>query len=265
MTVIYEPSGRAAEFAHLAINHRIGCSHRCSYCYGPAVTKDPDFHNKPHDREGVLAELQKEAPKHAGTDVRVLLCFIGDPYDIINNESNLTRDVLRILKAYDIPFQILTKGGMRAVPDFDLYDRKLDCFGTTLTLLDPERARQSEPYAASPSNRIRAIEIAHKQGIETFVSLEPVLDASQSLQIIERAHEFVDHYRIGKLNHRPSDINWRLFGVRAIRLCRELGKDFYIKNDLAEHLGDFVFTNTDKRRVKREVPAKRPVKKTLFE
>jgi len=262
MAIIYEPKGRAAEFAHLAINHRIGCSHRCSYCYGPAVTKNPDFHNKPHDREGVLAELQKEAPKYAGTDKRVLLCFIGDPYDIINNESNLTHEVLRILKAYDIPFQILTKGGMRAVPDFDLYG-KVDCFGTTLTLLDPEQARQTEPFAASPSNRIRAIEIAHDKGIETFVSLEPILDATQTLQIIERTHKFVDHYRIGKLNHQSSDINWRLFGVRAIRLCRELCKDFYIKKDLVEHLEDFPFTNTDKRKVKRD-PQPKAETKTLF-
>jgi len=263
MPIIYEPKGRAAEFAHLAINHRIGCSHRCSYCYGPTVTRNPDFHNKPHDRDGVLAELQKEAPKYAGTDIRVLLCFIGDPYDIINNESNLTREVLRILKAYDIPFQILTKGGMRAVPDFDIYG-KFDAFGTTLTILDAKRVREVEPYAASPSNRIRAIEIAHVKEIETFVSLEPVLDATETLQIIERTHEFVDHYRIGKLNHQKSDINWRLFGVRAIRLCREVGVDYYIKKDLAEHLDDFPFTNVDRRKVKKEVPAERPVKETLF-
>jgi len=140
---------------------------------------------------------------------------------------------------------------MRAVSDFDLYT-KLDTFGTTLTLLDPGGARETEPFAASPSNRIRAIELAHQQGIETFVSLEPILDVTQSLQIIEQTHEFVDHFRIGKLNYQKSDINWRLFGVRAIRLCRQLKVDYYIKKDLAEHLEDFPFTNTDRRMVKRE-------------
>lgn len=270
MQVIYEPKGKAADYAHLAINHRIGCSHRCTYCFGSAVTKDPDFHTKPHDREDVLAALQKEAPNDAGTDKRVLLCFIGDPYDIINNNSNLTRDVLQILKTYDIPFQVLTKGGMRAVPDFDLYTT-LDAFGTTLTLLDPEQARATEPFAASPSNRIRAIEIAHQKGIETFVSLEPVLDATQSLQIIEKTHKFVDHYRIGKLNYQKSDINWRLFGVRAIRLCRQLKVDYYIKKDLAEHLDDFPFTNVDRRTVKRpetqdsRPQTKKPANRALFE
>jgi len=259
MNVIYEPKGRAAEYAHLAINHRIGCSHRCSYCYGPAVTKDPDFHNKPHDRKGVLEALQKEAPKFAGTNERVLLCFIGDPYD----NSNLTRYVLVVLKTYDIPFQILTKGGMRAASDFDLYT-KLDAFGTTLTLLDPERAREVEPFAATPSNRIRAIEIAHARGIETFVSLEPVIDSQQSLLIIERTHKFVDHYRIGKLNYQPSKINWRRFAIAAIKLCRDLGKDYYIKKDLAEHLEGFAFCNTDRRKVKREPAKHKPDQKGLF-
>ncbi len=265
MNVIYEPKGPAAEYAHLAINHRIGCSHRCDYCFGPATLKmtKEKFHNGPHDKEGVLAVLQKEGPKYTGTDKRVLLCFIGDPYDIANNENNLTYNVLRILRAYDIPFQILTKGGMRAVPDFDLYT-KLDAFGTTLTLLDPERARETEPFAATPPNRIRAIEIAHERGIETFVSLEPVIDPMQTLLIIERTHKFVDHYRIGKLNHQPSGINWRRFRMAVIRLCRDLKKDYYIKKDLAEYLEGFAFTNTDKRKVKREPTKHRPGQMGLF-
>lgn len=264
MTIIYEPKGKAAEYAHLAINHRVGCSHWCTYCYGPATLRmdKEDFHKNVHDKKGVLTELQKEAPRWAHTNKRVLLSFIGDPYDPINDRTNLTRNILRILKCYDIPFQVLTKGGMRAVPDFDLYTR-LDAFGTTLTILDPIRAREVEPFAACPSNRIRALELAHKQGIETFVSLEPVLDAVQALQIIGRTYESVDCFRIGKLNHQHSNINWRMFATRAIRLCRQLNVDYYIKKDLALCLDGFPFTNTDGRIVKR--PAKRAETKGLFE
>lgn len=248
MTIIYEPRGKAAEYAHLAINHRVGCSHKCRYCYN-AIHK-PDFHDDPKDKEGVMAQLQKEAPRRwAHTDKRVMLSFSGDPYDPVKN-NNLTRAILRMLRSFDIPFQVLTKGGMRAVPDFDLYTN-LDAFGTTLTLLDPGRAREVEPFAASPPNRIRAIELAYKKGIETFVSLEPVLDATQSLQIIGETYKFVDQFRIGKLNHQHSDINWRYFATRAIRLCRQLNVDFYIKKDLAVHLDGFPFTNTDRRTVKR--------------
>lgn len=263
MSVIYRPKGRAAEFSHLAINHYVGCKHGCTYCWGPAVTKNSDFWNVQTVRKDVLSQIQKEAPKFAGTDERVLLCFSCDPYQPLNNVANLTREVIKILKTNDIPFQVLTKGGMRAVSDFDLYT-KLDAFGTTLTFLDPEKSLEAEPYAATPNNRIRAIEIAHKQGIETWVSLEPVLDATQSLQIIERTHEFVDHYKIGKLNYQHSDIDWRLFGTRAIQLCRELRKDYYIKADLAKYLDGFSFTNTDRRKVKREPSKHKPDQMGLF-
>jgi len=102
-----------------------------------------------------------------------------------------------------------------------------------------------------PAERIKAIRIAHEAKIETWVSLEPVLDAEQSLEIIRMTSDFVDLFKIGKLNHFHSEINWREFGIKAIELCQELGKDYYVKNDLAEWLKGIEFTNVDTRRVKK--------------
>ena len=265
MNVIYRPKGRAAEYSHLAINHYIGCRHGCVYCYCPAVMRNPDFHTKPRMREGVLAALQKEAPKFTGTGERVLLCFASDPYQPLNNATNLTREVIKILISNDIPFQVLTKGGMRAVPDFDLYRPGIDAFGSTLTFLDPAKSLEAEPCAPTPANRIRAIERAHEEGIETWVSLEPVLDAKESLAVIERTHGFVDLFKIGILNHQPSDINWRKFGTKAIELCREYKTDYYIKADLAKYLDGIHFCNIDNRKVKREPLNQKPDQKSLFE
>ncbi len=250
MQVIYRPSGRAREFSLLAINHYRGCSHGCTYCWVPEVTHNPDFYTKQSAKKDVLLHLRKDALRIAGTDERVLLCFSCDPYQLLNDELNLTREVLKILRANNIPFQVLTKGGMRAVPDFDLYG-PYDAFATTLTFLDEDMSREMEPGAALPENRIRAIELARQKGIETWVSLEPVIDAKQSLEIIKRTHEFVDLYKIGKLNHRQSTINWRRFGMKAIALCRRLNTDYYVKNDLAQYLDGFPFCSVDNRRVKR--------------
>jgi len=86
------------------------------------------------------------------------------------------------------------------------------------------------------------------------VSLEPVLDPKASLQIIENTWEWVDLYKIGKLNHdkeREAQIDWRRFGARAIELCAKYGKRYYIKEDLAKHLDGIEFTQTDTREVVR--------------
>lgn len=255
--VIYRPKGRAAEVSHLAINHYIGCSHGCMYCYGPDVMHNNDFFTKQSVRENVLERLQKEAPKYAGTDERVLLCFACDPYQPLNDELNLTRSVIEILKANDIPFQVLTKGGMRAVSDFDLYGPN-DAFATTLTLLDIVKSRLIEPNAALPEDRIKAIAIANSKGIKTWVSIEPVIDPAVSLNLIHVTHGFVDHYKIGKMNHATEELPhqiWRSFGKQAIKLCREYGVDYYIKADLAKYLDGIPFCNVDTRKIKRSLNA----------
>ncbi|MHC4397792.1 MAG: SPL family radical SAM protein [Planctomycetota bacterium] len=266
MPIIYKPSGRAAEYSHLAINHYIGCGHGCRYCYGPAATKikKNDFHKKQSVRKDVLRKLRREAPKYAGTDKRVLLSFITDPYQPLDETEQVTRKVIELLREFDIPFQILTKGGTRACRDFDLYGTH-DLFSTTLTFLNEQESRREEPNAAIPRSRILALEMAKKLGIETWVSLEPVIDTKQTLEIIRQTHRFVDHYKIGKLNYDPRarDINWRKFGIAAIELCRDCKTDYYIKDDLAMYLDGIAFHNVDKRTVNR-APGEKRRKTTLF-
>ena len=251
MGVIYEPRGRALEYSLLALNHYKGCSHGCVYCYARkmAMNYRQDFDN-PAVKSMVLSRLIDEAPRWSGTDKRVLLCFSCDPYQPLDEDEKLTRSVIQVLKENNIHFQILTKGGLRATRDFDLYGPG-DAFASTLTYTDRHESEANEPGAAIPIERIEAIRLAHERGIETWASLEPVMDVEQSLDIIRMTSEFVDFYKIGKLNHYRSDINWRNFGIRAISLCRARGKKYYIKNDLAESLKGVEYTSIDNRRVKR--------------
>lgn len=250
---IYKPKGRAAEFSLLALNHYVGCFHGCSYCYVPKClhVTQREFHNHQRVKPNVLEKLRQQAPKFAGTDKRVLLCFSCDPYQLLDSGTKTTRKVIEILREFDIPFQVLTKAGLNAIRDFDLYG-KHDAFATTMTFLLAKSSFEWEPRAVFPSNRLCAIREAHERGIETWISLEPVLDAEQSLEIIRQTHEFVDLYKIGKLNYQepPQPIDWRTFGMDAIQLCIDFCKPYFIKADLAKYLDGVIFRNTDNRRVK---------------
>lgn len=254
MQTIYEPKGRALEYSLLALNLYRGCSHHCAYCYVPSMLQV----NRPSwqswtvaPRKNILRHLRRDAERFQGTDKRVLLCFTSDPYSPEAAASGVTREALKILREFQIPFQALTKGGMRAAGDFDQYGRH-DAFATTMTFLDPNASEMEEPGAALPADRMRAILEAHRQGIETWVSLEPVLDPAASLRIIEQTHDFVDLFKIGKLNHdacREREIDWRDFGMQAIALCQRYRKPYYVKDDLVKHLDGVTFTNTDTRTV----------------
>ena len=263
MSVIYEPRGRAREYAHLALNlygsigpdgkeYPAGCVHGCTYCYVPDFMHIPPeiFHGDVRPRRDILNRLRKDAPKFAGTDTRVLLCFACDAYQPLPPERDVTRAAIEILREFDIPFQVLTKGGMRAARDFDLYGPK-DAFATTLTFIGKHPSRGFEPKAAAPASRIAAIRVAKHRGLRTWVSLEPVLDPVDSLAIIACTADCVDLFKIGKLNHRKSETYWRTFGIRAIERCEKYGVPYTIKADLAKYLDGIEFHNRDTRCVKR--------------
>ena len=237
MGPIYAPRGRAEEYSFLALNLLRGCSSKCSYCYVPSasrMSREQWEKLKPCPRKDVIEALRRQAPQFTGTDKRVLLCFMCDPYQPAAVQSGVTREALKILRDYDIPWQILTKHGMAAAADFDLYGSR-DAFATTLTYVANLDSIRDEPGARLPWDRMNAIREAHARGIRTWVSLEPVLDPLQSLSCIAETREWVDLYEIGKVNHDPereAEIDWGRFAWQAMNLCNEYDKPFIFKKDL---------------------------------
>ena len=234
--MIYEPRGRAAEYSPLAMNIYSGCSHGCVYCYAPAATyTNPKiFHGEPQPRRNFFRDLRKDLQKYRGDRRPILLCFTTDPYQPIDESAKLTRISLKGLIENGNVVKILTKGGTKATRDFDVM-REGDCaFGATLTFLDHRRSMEWEPGAATPMDRIAALRQAKSAGISTWVSLEPVIDPEAAYDIIKETHEFVDLYKVGKLNYHPraKEICWRSFGINVRSLLESLGKRYYLKKDL---------------------------------
>ena len=151
-------------------------------------------------------------------------------------ELEITRGAIRALIENDLRFTILTKGGTRATRDFDLlegYDKAR--FGSTVIFTSQDDADEWETHAPSIQDRIATIEVAHAKGIKTWVSLEPVIDPEQALQLIQQIHPIVDHWKVGKLNHHPAiekKVDWIRFREEVTALLDSLGADYYLKKSL---------------------------------
>jgi DNA repair photolyase len=248
MEAIYEPRGAAREYAPLACNLYRGCVHGCRYCYAPATLRmqRTAFHAESHVRSGILEALEKDARRHAGCSAHVLLCFTSDPYQPEPCETTATRDALQILAAHDVPVEVLTKGGTRAARDFDVLAgmgpsaslRTSGRFGTTLLFTRDEDRAEWEPHSAPVENRIEAIREAHRRRIPTWVSVEPIIDPSQAVELIEGLSDVVDEWRVGKLNHHPlaATIDWRHWSVVLLDTLKRSGRRYMVKDALAEYL-----------------------------
>lgn len=233
MKPIYEPKGKAKEYADWALNIYTGCPHGCTYCFAPNVLKRvrEDFHSRVEPRKNIVEETRKQLEREKISGRTIELCFSCDPYPT-GYDTTPTREIIKLLKDHGNHVQILTKGdGTR---DFDLLDEN-DWYGITISCYKEELVHTAEPNAISVYDRLCFLYIAHMQGIKTWVSFEPVLDAKDVLNLL-RTRTYIDKVKIGKLNYHPSSINWAEFGKEAERICKEKGIDYYIKESLRKEM-----------------------------
>jgi DNA repair photolyase len=226
----------AREFSPLALNCYLQCNHGCLYCYNARFPRSASYFGIPKPRAGLIESLRKQLSKET-INAQVLLSFMGDPYNSEETKYRVTRQVLEILLDHNIPVAILTKGGENCLKDLDIFKAFGNHIkvGQSLTFYHPEDSVKFEPGAPWPVRRFEALKELHRQGIRTWASLEPILDPEQTLKIIETTHEYVDSYKIGKINHWPEmekAHDWDAFLKRAADLLRSLGKPFYIKHSL---------------------------------
>ena len=238
MNVIYEPKGRAKEYASLACNLYMGCTHGCLYCYAPGCMRktSQSWHAEAVPRKNVLALFEKDVKKLSGDPRRVLFCFLSDPYQPLERTLRLTQQGIRIAHENNIKIDILTKG------DTDLIARDLPLMkeadvhlGITLSFINDESRKEWEPHASSVQDRFEILKKAHEAGVFTWVSMEPVIKPEEALAVIRQAHAYVDYWKVGKLNHNKaveSTIDWPKFRDEAETLLQSFGAKYYIKDDL---------------------------------
>lgn len=240
LSIIYEPSGPALEYAPLACNLFKGCIFGCKYCYGPRNMRvsAEQYHSGHQLKKNALERLRQDAEKLAGDPREILFSFIGD---VCQNEVTIaiTQQALEIVGRNNLKATILTKGGMKAEPLFPVLKKYGFSLGTSLVFYNDDDRKKWEPNSADIFNRLYSVVIARNSfGIKTWWSAEPVIYPDQVLRLIDKYHRLFDHIKIGKINHNPElekAVDWYKFYADVTNLLDSLGASYYIKESLRKY------------------------------
>jgi DNA repair photolyase len=237
--LIYRPGGAALEYAPLAANLYLGCSHACVYCYAARmalrfrqVESLREFHGQPRPKRERVSEMlacfEYDAFKlaQAQNTNPVLLSFSCDPYQTLEREEGITREALLTLSLHGQQAAILTKAPHRALLDFDLIKRGGHSLGVTITTLEHKLARELEPKAPGPWLRLAALNQAAEGGIKTWLSLEPIITPDLALAVLDAATKNHKHHlalglKSGSAYEEKHD--WPGFAAKAKALLEARG------------------------------------------
>jgi DNA repair photolyase len=175
-----------------SINPYRGCEHGCSYCFARpthaymGLSPGLDFETRLFAKPNAASLLEREfsAP---GYEVKPIAIGTNtDPYQPIEREQMLMRQLLEVFDKTSHPVTIVTKSAL-VVRDRDILERLaqrgLVKVGLSITSLDPLLARKMEPRASAPAKRLEALRLLSQAGIPTMVMVAPVIPALNDMEI----------------------------------------------------------------------------------
>ena len=170
-----------------SINPYRGCEHGCVYCFArPShayVDLSPglDFETKLFYKQDAVGLLKRELRGRTYECSPIALGANTDPYQPIEKQYRVTREILELLSACNHPATIVTKGAALIGRDLellaDMASRRLVAVFVSITSLDRELKRTLEPRAASPQSRLAAVRKLAEAGIPVGVMVAPVIPA----------------------------------------------------------------------------------------
>ena len=175
-----------------SINPYRGCEHGCIYCFARpthaymGLSPGLDFEAKLFAKPDAAKLLERELAK-PGYKPRVIAIGTNtDPYQPIEKEWRIMRQILEVLSRANHPVAIVTKSAL-VMRDIDILKdmaaRNLVRVGLSVTTLDRKLARTMEPRAATPPRRLEAIQALSEAGIRTSIMVAPIIPALNDHEI----------------------------------------------------------------------------------
>ncbi|YCI01540.1 PA0069 family radical SAM protein [Ensifer sp. D2-11] len=175
-----------------SINPYRGCEHGCIYCFARpthaymGLSAGLDFEAKLFAKPDAPRFLERELAK---PDYKLRPIAIGtntDPYQPIEKEWRIMRQILEVLKEANHPVMIVTKSAM-VTRDIDLLapmaEKGLARVVISVTTLDRKLARSMEPRASTPTKRLEALRAISEAGIPAGVLVAPIIPALNDHEI----------------------------------------------------------------------------------
>jgi DNA repair photolyase len=188
-----------------SINPYRGCEHGCVYCFARpthaflGLSPGLDFESRLFYKPDAASLLEEELRKPKYTCDVMAMGTNTDPYQPIEREYGLTRQILEVLAAHNHPVGIVTKSSLIA-RDIDILapmaEKKLAQVCISVTTLHRELSRKMEPRAPTPARRLETIRALVDAGIPCGVMaapMIPVLTDPELESILEAAAEAGAH------------------------------------------------------------------------
>ena len=231
--------------------------------------KDYEDWRKPRVVENALELLEKEISKYKNKINFVHLCFMSDPFmydyekqDLVLEIKKMTLKIVERLNQVGIKVTTLTKGFYpEEILDITRFSFKNE-YGITLVSLNDKFKEEFEPFSAPYKVRIDSLSKLSKNGLKTWVSMEPYptphLDnqAGNIKAILEKI-SFVDKIIFGKLNYRRLN----KYNTNYKKIWKN-NDDFY--KSIAQEIIDFCVKNNIKYHIKFGTPLSKGETKGIF-
>lgn len=169
-----------------SINAYRGCEHGCIYCFArPShayhdLSPGLDFETRLFAKPDAADLLRRELARPTYRVATIAMGTNTDPYQPIERDWRITRQILEVLAACRHPVIITTKSD-RILRDIDLLSAiardGLVGVAISVTTLDPAIARTLEPRAPHPLRRIDAIRELAEAKVPVFASVSPIIPA----------------------------------------------------------------------------------------
>ncbi|MCG5052287.1 MAG: PA0069 family radical SAM protein [Myxococcales bacterium] len=184
-----------------SLNPYKGCEHGCIYCFARPthayldLSPGIDFETRLVAKPELPQALRTLFRKPSWRPQVIALGANTDPYQPIEREQGLSREVLEVMQEFQNPVAIVTKNNL-VVRDLDLLvplaKAQLAHVFVSVTTLDRGLARKMEPRAATPEKRLEAIATLARAGVPVGVMASPMipgLNDAELDRILEAARQ----------------------------------------------------------------------------